>query len=127
VGFEIHQKLAKENLDRLISILSSSDDVALQWIGSRVELHKEHWIKGPIATEKKNILVFPGFLAGTGEGWPRNGFNNGGALGEMVQWSDVLASLVALGHNVTFDVHCDQEARFRYGYGYIEYSIYHIT
>ena len=107
-----------DHLNLFIRTLKNDTDIALKWISSRIESHKEHWAKGPLASEPKKILVFPGFLAGSGavtnEGFPRDSLKyHGGPLGEMVQWTDIVASLVALGHEVTLDVLCDQTARIR--------------
>ena len=82
----------------------------LLWIRQRISRLSEDWdrafegIKLSSYIEKgnpKNLLIFPGLLS---EYSPYNFAENaykGGYLGELIQWSDLIAGLYMLGHRVT--------------------------
>lgn len=48
------------------------------------------------------VLLYPGALAGGGGQHFEAMVNRGGPLGELVQWADLSACLIILGHSVTF-------------------------
>lgn len=48
------------------------------------------------------VLLYPGALAGGGGQRFEAMVKRGGPLGELVQWADLSACLIILGHNVTF-------------------------
>ncbi|XP_072365360.1 alpha-1,6-mannosylglycoprotein 6-beta-N-acetylglucosaminyltransferase A-like isoform X1 [Scyliorhinus torazame] len=95
------------NMDGLLETLAAREE--LTWIKQRIERMKENWI-ADIKTlarkqnlenrPKKKILLHLGLLT------KESGFKivenvfKGGPLGELVQWSDLIASLYLLGHNV---------------------------
>ena len=82
----------------------------LLWIRQRIARLSEDWerafegIKQSPYIDKstpKNLLIFPGLLS---EFSPYNFADNaykGGYLGELIQWSDLIAGLYILGHRVT--------------------------
>ena len=78
-------------------------DIAANWIRRRIKGHTTYWTELFAPQASKNIVAFPGFLT---HDWGLN-FRLGliknqprGPMGELVQWSDVLAALISLGHDV---------------------------
>ena len=70
-------------------------------MANRIELHKPYWLERFKPKEKKRIFVFLGLLNEKTQMHIREGLTKGGPLGELVQWSDILAALISLGHEVT--------------------------
>lgn len=64
------------------------------WLQSVNQLYEKEWFK---KRKKKKIHIHLG-LMNMGIGLTAG---KGGPLGELVQWSDVIASLYVMGHNVT--------------------------
>lgn len=48
------------------------------------------------------VLVFPGVLLST-QFARETSISNGGPLGELLQWADLIGALHVLGHNVTVE------------------------
>ncbi|XP_041039038.1 alpha-1,6-mannosylglycoprotein 6-beta-N-acetylglucosaminyltransferase A-like isoform X7 [Carcharodon carcharias] len=95
------------SLGGLLEILAAREE--LTWVKLRIERMKENWIADMKALAKKQnlenrpkkkILLHLGLLT------KESGFKivenvfKGGPLGELVQWSDLIASLYLLGHNL---------------------------
>ena len=74
----------QEVLDKFIQELRRSDDVAFHWIANRIEPNKLHWGNKTVAAHAKKVLVVLGLLIRSEIGI-REGFYDGGPLGEMVQ------------------------------------------
>ncbi|XP_048464364.1 alpha-1,6-mannosylglycoprotein 6-beta-N-acetylglucosaminyltransferase A-like [Rhincodon typus] len=95
------------SLDGLLEMLAEREE--LTWIKLRIERMKENWIKDMKALAKKQnlenrpnkkILLHLGLLTKeSGFKIAENVFK-GGPLGELVQWSDLIASVYLLGHNL---------------------------
>lgn len=85
-----------------LSSLRNRNDIGLDWIADRIELHKSYWMdrqRSPVPP--KYILVFLGLLNEHSDMKIRSGLTTGGPLGELVQWADIISALTALGHQVT--------------------------
>ncbi|XP_048407295.1 alpha-1,6-mannosylglycoprotein 6-beta-N-acetylglucosaminyltransferase A-like [Stegostoma tigrinum] len=95
------------SLDGLLEMLAERKE--LTWIKLRIERMKENWIMDMKALAKKQnlenrpkkkILLHLGLLTKeSGFKIAENVFK-GGPLGELVQWSDLIASIYLLGHNM---------------------------
>ncbi|XP_043546929.1 alpha-1,6-mannosylglycoprotein 6-beta-N-acetylglucosaminyltransferase A-like [Chiloscyllium plagiosum] len=95
------------SLDVLLEMLAERKE--LTWIKLRIERMKENWIMDMKALAKKRnlenrpkkkILLHLGLLTKeSGFKIAENAFK-GGPLGELVQWSDLIASVYLLGHNL---------------------------
>jgi len=67
------------------------------------------------------VLVIPGLLKGTNF-VQHQSLDRGGPLGELLQWSDLIAGLYVLGHDVTLE-HDTRIVSMRYS----KYSTSHDT
>ncbi|XP_067864942.1 alpha-1,6-mannosylglycoprotein 6-beta-N-acetylglucosaminyltransferase A-like isoform X2 [Heterodontus francisci] len=95
------------SLDGLLEMLAAREE--LIWIKQRIERMKDNWIADMKALAKKQnlenrpkkkILLHLGLLTKeSGFKIAENVFK-GGPLGELVQWSDLIASVYLLGHNL---------------------------
>ncbi|KAL9979524.1 hypothetical protein ACROYT_G017199 [Oculina patagonica] len=96
----------REELGELFKKMNQS---RYQWIRDRITRLWPDWKMAAKQLEKekstfrnrrvKNIFFYMGAFAAH-EGWLSNAYS-GLPLGEMVQWSDLIASLYVLGHNIT--------------------------
>uniref|UniRef100_UPI00398F5416 alpha-1,6-mannosylglycoprotein 6-beta-N-acetylglucosaminyltransferase A-like isoform X2 n=1 Tax=Pristiophorus japonicus TaxID=55135 RepID=UPI00398F5416 len=103
------------SLDGLLEILAAREE--LVWIKLRLERMKEKWITDMKALAKKwnlenrpkkKILLHLGLLTKeSGFKIAENVFK-GGPLGELVQWSDLIASVYLLGHNLMLSTSVDE-------------------
>lgn len=69
----------------------------------RLEIQKSRNLCGPAYSVYflfSQILVYIGTLTDKKWAWAKQ-IASGGPLGELVQWSDLIASLYLLGHDVT--------------------------
>uniref|UniRef100_A0A4W3K722 alpha-1,6-mannosyl-glycoprotein 6-beta-N-acetylglucosaminyltransferase n=1 Tax=Callorhinchus milii TaxID=7868 RepID=A0A4W3K722_CALMI len=96
------------SLEGLIELLSSREE--LLWIKQRIQRMEGKWITALTSLvkkqnlehqPKKKILLHLGLLTKeSGFKIAENAFK-GGPLGELVQWSDLIASVYLLGHSMT--------------------------
>ncbi|XP_015747475.1 PREDICTED: alpha-1,6-mannosylglycoprotein 6-beta-N-acetylglucosaminyltransferase A-like [Acropora digitifera] len=103
------QKVATMRLELEDSFINDLTALNLRWIRDRITRMWPHWVKGAKEFEKegslrrqhhaKKIFIFLGTYAFQ-PNWLDRAFT-GAPLGEMVQWSDLLASLYILGHDIT--------------------------
>ncbi|XP_051873036.1 alpha-1,6-mannosylglycoprotein 6-beta-N-acetylglucosaminyltransferase A-like isoform X2 [Pristis pectinata] len=106
------------SLDSLLAILAEHE--ALLWIKLRIERMKEQWITAMKALAKKHnlenrpqkkVLLHLGLLTKeSGFKIAENVFK-GGPLGELVQWSDLIASVYLLGHSIIISTSVDELKR----------------
>ncbi|XP_056895505.1 alpha-1,6-mannosylglycoprotein 6-beta-N-acetylglucosaminyltransferase A-like isoform X2 [Takifugu flavidus] len=102
---EAGQAVIRENLQGLSSKLANR--IQYKWINQRIFSMEDIWVKAGRSLSAKHdlkgrkakqILVHPGAV--TDEiGIARSAFN-GGPLGELVQWSDLVSTLHILGHHL---------------------------
>jgi len=102
--------LSQTNLLGLLAILATGGErLKFQWMSDRITRLWPDWLKGFSSLkkrlkldtyERKKILIYIGFLADE----PLYHFGafagKGGPVGELVQWSDIIASLHILGHEL---------------------------
>lgn len=103
------QKVATMRLELEDSFINDLTALNLRWVRDRITRMWPHWVKGAKEFEKegslrrqhhaKKIFIFLGTYAFQ-PNWLDRAFT-GAPLGEMVQWSDLLASLYILGHDIT--------------------------
>ncbi|XP_046888560.1 alpha-1,6-mannosylglycoprotein 6-beta-N-acetylglucosaminyltransferase B-like [Hypomesus transpacificus] len=80
---------------------------AVSFIRSRAERLSGHWIRAgrrintSHSSPQMKVLLYPGMLAGVAGQRFGSMVERGGPLGELVQWADLSASLIILGHNLT--------------------------
>jgi len=105
----------RENLDKLLTTLKEMKP--MKWIYNRILRMQKKWKLGKDAlfkrwkdletsqkyTKKKILIVIGVLFDKQGMKFAENAFK-GGPLGELVQWSDLLASLHVLGHEITICV-----------------------
>ena len=81
------------------------------WVAKKLITESEFWFVEAIkfklllktrkeSFNKKTIFVYPGLLDSKSKTGIYEGTENGGPLGELVQWSDIIAVLSILGHDV---------------------------
>ncbi|XP_065898668.1 alpha-1,6-mannosylglycoprotein 6-beta-N-acetylglucosaminyltransferase B-like isoform X2 [Dysidea avara] len=98
------------DLDSLVnSRMFKEQSSKLAWIKKRLQSMKTGWEEAAIILSErhpelfsspKNILLFPGLLTEySAYDFAKMAFK-GGYLGELVQWSDLIATLYMLGHDV---------------------------
>ena len=92
----------KISFSDFISGMQKQGNQGLDWISSRIERKVGYWekLQSPPTVGKK-IFVFLGLLNEKSEMKMSDGLKKGGPLGELVQWSDILAALTALNHDLT--------------------------
>ena len=92
----------ESSFSNLISHLREEHNDGLNWIANRIERRVDYWenLQSPPNVGRK-IYVFLGLLNEKSEMKITEGLKKGGPLGELVQWSDILASLTALNHDLT--------------------------
>ncbi|XP_065051620.1 alpha-1,6-mannosylglycoprotein 6-beta-N-acetylglucosaminyltransferase A-like [Rhopilema esculentum] len=78
------------------------------WLNARAELEKKRPLK---SYPRKRILIFIGLLADEGVYHFGENAASGGPLGELVQWSDLIASSFLLGHDIKVSVEKNQIKR----------------
>ncbi|XP_078701029.1 alpha-1,6-mannosylglycoprotein 6-beta-N-acetylglucosaminyltransferase A-like isoform X2 [Branchiostoma floridae x Branchiostoma belcheri] len=95
----------QEDPDPLLRLLSS--DKSLLWIKMRVERMWPQWVEAANSLahslanrSKKRILIHLGLLSKEAEWHFGEKAFDGGPLGELVQWSDIIASVYILGHDL---------------------------
>ncbi|XP_066264116.1 alpha-1,6-mannosylglycoprotein 6-beta-N-acetylglucosaminyltransferase A-like isoform X1 [Branchiostoma lanceolatum] len=95
----------QEDSDPLLRMLSS--DKSLLWIKMRVERMWPQWVEAANSLasslanrKKKRILIHLGLLSKEAEWHFGEKAFDGGPLGELVQWSDIIASVYILGHDL---------------------------
>ncbi|XP_078620482.1 alpha-1,6-mannosylglycoprotein 6-beta-N-acetylglucosaminyltransferase A-like isoform X2 [Branchiostoma floridae x Branchiostoma japonicum] len=95
----------QEDGEPLLRMLSS--DKSLLWIKMRVERMWPQWVEAAnslassLANRKrKRILIHLGLLSKESEWHFGEKAFDGGPLGELVQWSDIIASVYVLGHDL---------------------------
>lgn len=102
--------LSRTNVADLLNILVTDKPVKFEWIKRRIEQMWPHWqaafasMKERIDlqnTVQKRILIHIGVLSNEDKMHFAKDATKGGPLGELVQWSDVIASLYMLGHDIT--------------------------
>ncbi|XP_040004991.1 alpha-1,6-mannosylglycoprotein 6-beta-N-acetylglucosaminyltransferase A-like [Xiphias gladius] len=103
------QAVVRASLEGLYPSLEKR--VQFRWIHQRIQSMEEIWVEAGrsfsakyILTEQKakQILVHPGVVTEeSGLKIAENAFN-GGPLGELVQWSDLISTLHILGHHLHF-------------------------
>ncbi|XP_023862521.1 alpha-1,6-mannosylglycoprotein 6-beta-N-acetylglucosaminyltransferase B-like [Salvelinus sp. IW2-2015] len=101
----------RTTLGPLYEVFGGIQGPARRFIRSRVERLSTCWIKAghrirenttKTTSLQKRVLLYPGVLSG-GAGQRFGAMvDQGGPLGELVQWADLSASLFILGHNLTF-------------------------
>lgn len=105
--------LSRTNVADLLNILVTDKPVKFEWIKRRIEQMWPHWqaafasMKERIDlqnTVQKRILIHIGVLSNEDKMHFAKEATKGGPLGELVQWSDVIASLYMLGHDITVSV-----------------------
>ena len=100
----------QENLDNLFELMKDNP-TNYQWIKSRISRLFSSWksalnnlvSKNPELANRRrlNIVLYLGFLSKeTGLKFGEKS-SNGGPLGELVQWADLIASIYLLGHKVS--------------------------
>ncbi|KAL5494090.1 hypothetical protein EMCRGX_G015362 [Ephydatia muelleri] len=97
-------------LDLVRSNYFREQGIRLKWIGERMERLAPLWKqtqqslmarRPDVFAQPKSILLFPGLVTEySGYDFANNAYQ-GGFLGELIQWSDFIASLHLLGHKVT--------------------------
>ncbi|KAG7227783.1 hypothetical protein INR49_013577, partial [Caranx melampygus] len=99
------------SLSQLYEVIGNNSGPAVDFIRSRVERMSEQWIQAGVRMRQSSnktlsnqmrVLLYPGALAGGGGQHFESMVKRGGPLGELVQWADLSACLIILGHNVTF-------------------------
>lgn len=99
------QAVVRDNLQALLPELQGRKQY--KWIGQRVRSMEAIWVEaGRSLSEKysltqrraKQILIHPGVV--TDEIHIAEAAFSGGPLGELVQWSDLIATLHILGHHL---------------------------
>uniref|UniRef100_A0AAV2LI56 alpha-1,6-mannosyl-glycoprotein 6-beta-N-acetylglucosaminyltransferase n=1 Tax=Knipowitschia caucasica TaxID=637954 RepID=A0AAV2LI56_KNICA len=100
----------RTSLAPLYENLRNSTSPGLRFILSRVKRMEQRWIQAALNMSHRSnsapsrtlrVLLYPGTLAGSlGQRFEAM-VERGGPLGELVQWSDLGASLTVLGHTVT--------------------------
>ncbi|XP_022109517.1 alpha-1,6-mannosylglycoprotein 6-beta-N-acetylglucosaminyltransferase A-like isoform X2 [Acanthaster planci] len=122
----------RKDKEGLMAILDRANAVKLEWVKQRIDrMWNDKWIPAMEALqtkqnltnrEEKKILVHMGLLTKeSGFKIAENAFS-GGPLGELVQWSDILASLYILGHNLEVSVMYSSLKSFLKGKGVISQS-----
>jgi len=108
---DVHETIVfQENLDHLFELMSDNP-TNYQWIKSRISRLFTSWkaalnnlvSRNPeLANRRKlNIVLYLGFLSKeTGLKFGEKS-SNGGPLGELVQWADLIASIYLLGHKIS--------------------------
>ncbi|CAI5440208.1 unnamed protein product [Caenorhabditis angaria] len=104
------QDIAHINTNLEVLLNKFGNDKSYDFMKSRVINLWPEWVnstKNRIFNEEKHrkrrklrIFVFFGFLANEKTVKMADGSGKGGPLGEMVQWADLLAAMVILGHDV---------------------------
>ncbi|XP_038049194.1 alpha-1,6-mannosylglycoprotein 6-beta-N-acetylglucosaminyltransferase A-like isoform X2 [Patiria miniata] len=116
----------------LMNILNKANAVKLEWVKLRIDrMWEDKWIPAIEAlqtkqnltnSEQKKILVHMGLLTKeSGFKIAENAFS-GGPLGELVQWSDIIASLYILGHDLEVSVMYSSLKSFLKGKGVVSQS-----
>lgn len=102
--------LSRTDVADLLNILKADKPVKFEWIKQRIKQMWPHWQaafaslknkKDLQNTVQKKILIHIGLLSNEEKMHFAEQATKGGPLGEMVQWSDIIASLYVLGHDVT--------------------------
>ncbi|XP_028404637.1 alpha-1,6-mannosylglycoprotein 6-beta-N-acetylglucosaminyltransferase A-like [Dendronephthya gigantea] len=116
-----------DRIDRKINIRTNVDglitkwfnDSNYQWMKNRITSMKKNWATAILNLNqkrqltkrtKKRILVYLGAFSIVPIILERA--FSGGALGELVQWSDIITSLYLLGHDVTVVKYKDEFLRY---------------
>jgi hypothetical protein len=102
--------IALNQIDNFIqSHMVTSQGIKLKWISLRMKKQKESWEtardallkKSPeLFSHPKKILIFPGLLSEFSVYDFATMAFKGGFLGELTQWSDLIAVLTLLGHEL---------------------------
>eukprot|EP00794_Sanderia_malayensis_P017569 gene17569-19321_t len=94
-------KLTDKNPNKLNWIKTRLTDTWPNWLSAIASLEKK---RGLISYPRKQILVYIGLLADEQIYNFGRQASSGGPLGELVQWSDLIASVYLLGHALTVSV-----------------------
>uniref|UniRef100_A0A3B4T5A2 alpha-1,6-mannosyl-glycoprotein 6-beta-N-acetylglucosaminyltransferase n=1 Tax=Seriola dumerili TaxID=41447 RepID=A0A3B4T5A2_SERDU len=104
-----HSDLVYQNtILQLYEVIGNNSGPAIDFIRSRVDRMSEQWIQAApvvfwtLKCAVIQVLLYPGALAGTVGQRFEAMVERGGPLGELVQWADLSACLIILGHNITF-------------------------
>ncbi|XP_028990926.1 alpha-1,6-mannosylglycoprotein 6-beta-N-acetylglucosaminyltransferase B-like [Betta splendens] len=101
----------RTSLSHLYESIRNTSGPAMRFIRSRVERMSERWIQAGLKMRQSNrtapltqmrVLLYPGALAGSVGQHFEGMVEEGGPLGELVQWADLSACLTILGHDLTF-------------------------
>uniref|UniRef100_A0A3B4XBF0 alpha-1,6-mannosyl-glycoprotein 6-beta-N-acetylglucosaminyltransferase n=2 Tax=Seriola lalandi dorsalis TaxID=1841481 RepID=A0A3B4XBF0_SERLL len=101
----------RTSLSQLYEVIGNNSGPAIDFIRSRVDRMSEQWIQAGLrmghnsnktVSNQMRVLLYPGALAGTVGQRFEAMVERGGPLGELVQWADLSACLIILGHNITF-------------------------
>ncbi|XP_061089090.1 alpha-1,6-mannosylglycoprotein 6-beta-N-acetylglucosaminyltransferase B-like, partial [Conger conger] len=107
------EALIQTDLRPLYELMGSGQSAAVRFMRSRMEGLAARWsVAGERmrlrvshrAPRRLRVLLYPGILAGGAGQRFEEMLEQGGPLGELVQWADVSTSLFILGHNVTFTI-----------------------
>ncbi|EDO49391.1 predicted protein [Nematostella vectensis] len=105
-GADLH----RSDVQGLLGLLNDQDPIKFKWIKNRINQMWPQWLSALEDLKKKRdlkkikqkkILVHIGLLANERALHFAANADKGGPLGELVQWSDLIASLYLLGHDVT--------------------------
>jgi len=109
--------LQQTGIHDLLAKLTDSNKNKYYWIKSRLTTTWKDWLaaqaelkaKTPLTSyRRRKILLFIGLLADEQVYHFGENAAKGGPLGELVQWSDLIASTYLLGHDVTVCVNKDE-------------------
>ncbi|XP_048579718.1 alpha-1,6-mannosylglycoprotein 6-beta-N-acetylglucosaminyltransferase A [Nematostella vectensis] len=109
-GAVTYLDLHRSDVQGLLGLLNDQDPIKFKWIKNRINQMWPQWLSALEDLKKKRdlkkikqkkILVHIGLLANERALHFAANADKGGPLGELVQWSDLIASLYLLGHDVT--------------------------
>lgn len=98
---ELLAKLTDKNQRKFHWIKTRLTDTWKDWLAAKMSLEAKTPLK---SYKRKKILFFIGLLADEQVYHFGENAANGGPLGELVQWSDMIASTYLLGHDITMCV-----------------------
>ncbi|KXJ25562.1 Alpha-1,6-mannosylglycoprotein 6-beta-N-acetylglucosaminyltransferase A [Exaiptasia diaphana] len=108
--------LDRQDVEKLLALLNDKSPIKFEWIKNRIRQMWPDWIDAMNRLKRsynisksaiqKKILIHIGVLANERTLHFAADAKKGGPLGELVQWSDLIATLYLLGHDilVTADV-----------------------
>ncbi|XP_047137924.1 alpha-1,6-mannosylglycoprotein 6-beta-N-acetylglucosaminyltransferase A isoform X1 [Hydra vulgaris] len=126
LGFStIKPNLTQLNFNGLKKILENTEEpLKISWVVARISRMWKSWVnafnnlKSRMKIDsysKKKIFIYIGLLADEKIYHFADTAKKGGPLGELVQWSDLIASLYLLGHELVISVSTEKKFKMALG------------